>query len=223
MASAVDAWLDDTGAGLEQGGPDMTDGIRLDSIDTALERLRRGEAVIVVDDEDRENEGDFVMAAEKVTPEAINFLSKHGRGLICLARRRGSGSGARRCGRWSRDNTAALGTAFTVSVDAASGHRRRASPRTTGRARCRSSSTRPPARRTSPARATSSRSRRSPAACCSAAGHTEAVVDLCRLAGLYPAGVLCEIMDDDGIDGAAAAPARDRGRALASRWCRSPT
>ena len=71
----------------------MSDEIRLDTIDPALDALKRGEIVIVVDDEDRENEGDFIMAAEKVTPEAINFVAKHGRGLVCLAATPASPSG----------------------------------------------------------------------------------------------------------------------------------
>jgi 3,4-dihydroxy 2-butanone 4-phosphate synthase/GTP cyclohydrolase II len=92
----------------------------LDRIEDALERLRRGEVIIVVDDEDRENEGDFVMAAERVTPEAINFLARHGRGLICF-----SATAERLRALDLRPmverNTAPLGTSFTVSVDAAAG------------------------------------------------------------------------------------------------------
>jgi len=85
-----------------------------------LAALRRGEAIIVVDDEDRENEGDFVIAAEKVTPDAVNFLSKHGRGLVCLAATR-ERLRALELHAMVADNTAALGTKFTVSIDAATG------------------------------------------------------------------------------------------------------
>jgi GTP cyclohydrolase II len=95
-------------------------GVRLDTIDEALAALGRGEIIIVVDDENRENEGDFIMAAEKVTPEAINFIAKYGRGLLCLAATR------ERIEELDiqpmvAKNTAPLGTSFTVSIDAAEG------------------------------------------------------------------------------------------------------
>jgi 3,4-dihydroxy 2-butanone 4-phosphate synthase/GTP cyclohydrolase II len=174
----------------------MADGIRLDSIDTALERLRRGEVVIVVDDEDRENEGDFVMAAEKVTPEAINFLSKQGRGLVCF-----STTGERLLALDLRPmverNTASLGTRFTVSVDAASGIGSGISA--FDRARTVQVLIDPaakPADLARPGHVFPLEAQRG--GVLQRSGHTEAVVDLCRLAGLYPAGILCEIMDDDG-------------------------
>jgi 3,4-dihydroxy 2-butanone 4-phosphate synthase / GTP cyclohydrolase II len=168
----------------------------LNTIQDALDALRRGEVVIVVDDEDRENEGDFVVAAEKVTPEAINFLSKHGRGLVCLPatveRLR-----ALDLQPMVAENTAALGTSFTVSIDAAQGistgisapDRARTvqvfiDPATRPRDLARPGHVFPLAAQ--------------PGGVLRRAGHTEAVVDLCRMAGLYPAGVLCEIMDDDG-------------------------
>jgi len=169
---------------------------RLDSIEDALEAMRRGEMIIVVDDEDRENEGDFIMAAEKVTPEAVNFITKHGRGLICLAAR----------GERLREldlqpmvarNTAALGTNFTVSIDAASGITTGISARDRARTvqvfidpDCRSDDLARPGH-IFPLEA-------QPGGVLKRAGHTEAVVDLCEAAGLYPAGLLCEIMDDDG-------------------------
>jgi 3,4-dihydroxy 2-butanone 4-phosphate synthase/GTP cyclohydrolase II len=174
----------------------MSERIALDSIPDALDALRRGDVIIVVDDEDRENEGDFVVAAEKVTPEAVNFLSKHGRGLVCLPatpeRLR-----ALDLQPMVAENTAPLGTSFTVSVDAASGITTGISaqdrahtvkmfidPATRPRDLARPGHVFPLAAR--------------PGGVLQRAGHTEAAVDLCRIAGLYPAGVLCEIMDDDG-------------------------
>ena len=171
-------------------------GIRLDSIHDALESLRQGGLVIVVDDEARENEGDFVMAAEKVTPDAVNFLSRHGRGLICLAATR-ERLRALELQPMVADNSAAMGTAFTVSVDAAAGI-------TTGiSAHDRARTVRvfiDPASKPSdlarPGHLFPLEAR--PGGVLQRAGHTEAVVDLCRTAGLYPAGILCEILDEDG-------------------------
>jgi 3,4-dihydroxy 2-butanone 4-phosphate synthase / GTP cyclohydrolase II len=174
----------------------MRDGIQLDTIDTALHSLRRGGMVIVVDDEARENEGDFVVAAEKVTPEAVNFVSRHGRGLICLAAT-GERMRALNLHPMVADNRTAMGTAFTVSVDAAEGI-------TTGiSAHDRS---RTVAVFVDPAASPSDLVRPGhlfplearPGGVLQRAGHTEAVVDLCRAAGLQPAGLLCEILDEDG-------------------------
>ncbi len=168
----------------------------LASIDAAIQDIRKGKVVIVVDDENRENEGDFIAAAEKVTPQVINFMAKHGRGLICL-----SMTAARLetldIPTMVDDNTALHGTLFAVSVDAKSGT-------TTGSSafdRARTvkvlidKKTRPQeiARpgHIFPLRAVEGGVLRR-------AGHTEATVDLARLAGLYPAGVLCEIMDPGG-------------------------
>ncbi len=173
----------------------MTEGT-LDTIDSALEALRRGELIIVVDDEDRENEGDFVMAATKVTPAAINFVAKHGRGLVCLA------ATPERLVELDLQpmvarNTANLGTHFTVSVDAATGT-------TTGisapdRARTVQVFIDPATRPQDLARPGHIFPLEAqPGGVLQRAGHTEAVIDLCRAAGLYPAGILCEIMDDDG-------------------------
>jgi 3,4-dihydroxy 2-butanone 4-phosphate synthase/GTP cyclohydrolase II len=174
----------------------MTDRIRMDTVDDALEALRRGDILIVVDDEDRENEGDFVMAAEKVTPAAINFITKHGRGLICLP------SARERLRELELEpmvarNTAPLRTSFTVSVDAARGT-------TTGiSAHDRAHTVRvfidpgtAPADLARPGHIFPLEAQ--PGGVLQRAGHTEAAVDLCRIAGLYPAGILCEIMDDDG-------------------------
>lgn len=169
---------------------------RLDTIEDALAALRKGEIVIVVDDEDRENEGDFVMAAEKVTPAAINFLAKHGRGLICLAATRERIEELELQPMVAR-NTAPLGTSFTVSVDAARGI-------TTG------ISAQDRARTVQVFIATETRARdlvrpghifpleAQPGGVLQRAGHTEAVVDLCRIDEMCPAGILCEIMDEDG-------------------------
>jgi len=168
----------------------------LNTIEEALAALRAGEILVVVDDEDRENEGDFVVAAEKVTPETVNFISRHGRGLVCLA---ATGGRLRELDLepMVARNTASLGTAFTVSIDAVEGV-------TTGisaadRARTVEVFIDP---------ATRPRDLARPGhifpleamdgGVLKRAGHTEAVVDLCQAAGLYPAGLLCEIMDDDG-------------------------
>jgi 3,4-dihydroxy 2-butanone 4-phosphate synthase/GTP cyclohydrolase II len=174
----------------------MSENSAVNTIPEALEALRRGEIIIVVDDEDRENEGDFIIAAEKVTPQAVNFIAKTGRGLICLA---ATGARLRELDiqPMVERNTASLGTKFTVSIDAATGV-------TTGisaadRARTVevfvNAGTRPddlarPGHIFPLEAQTGGVLKR--------AGHTEAVVDLCQAAGLYPAGLLCEIMDDDG-------------------------
>ncbi|MBN1543280.1 bifunctional 3,4-dihydroxy-2-butanone-4-phosphate synthase/GTP cyclohydrolase II [candidate division KSB1 bacterium] len=166
------------------------------SISSALQDLKAGKIVIVVDDQDRENEGDFILLAEKTTPEKINFMAKHGRGLICVPM-----TDKRLQELYIEpmvsQNSALLGTAFTVSVDLIKNV-------TTGisahdRARTILALIDPASRPEDFARpghifplaaAEGGVLRR--------AGHTEAVVDLARLAGAYPAGVLCEIMDDDG-------------------------
>lgn len=168
----------------------------ISNIEDALEDIRAGKIVIVVDNEDRENEGDFIMAAEKVTAEAINFMARHGRGLICLP------AMPERLQELELDmmvnaNTALHGTPFTVSIDALYGA-------TTGiSAQDRAETIRqfvdPKSRPESfgrpghvfPLRAM-------PGGVLRRAGHTEATVDLARLAGLYPAGVLCEILNEDG-------------------------
>ena len=165
-------------------------------IEEAIKDIKKGKMVIVVDDEDRENEGDFICAATAITPQKINFMAKYGRGLICVPM---TGKRLDELGLPSmvNINTAKLGTPFTISVDAVSGT-------TTGssaydRAQTikvlYNSKTRPQdlARpgHIFPLRAVDGGVLRR-------AGHTEASVDLARLAKLYPAGVLCEIMDDSG-------------------------
>ena len=169
---------------------------QLNTIEEALEAMKRGEMVIVVDDEDRENEGDFIMAAEKVTPEAVNFITKYGRGLICLAAQ------SQRLRELDIQpmvarNTASLGTNFTVSIDAVQGV-------TTGisakdRARTVEVFIDPDCKPHDLARPGHIFPLEAQAGgVLKRAGHTEAVVDLCEAAGLYPAGLLCEIMDEDG-------------------------
>jgi 3,4-dihydroxy 2-butanone 4-phosphate synthase/GTP cyclohydrolase II len=166
------------------------------SIEQALDDFRRGRFVIVVDDEDRENEGDLTLAAEKVTPEAINFMAVHGRGLICLALTE------ERCDELDlplmvRENTSPFGTAFTVSIEAkgkvttgisaadrAATIRAAIDPRTRPEDLARPGHTFP------------LRARRG--GVLKRAGQTEAAVDLAQLAGMNPAGVICEVMNDDG-------------------------
>jgi 3,4-dihydroxy 2-butanone 4-phosphate synthase/GTP cyclohydrolase II len=166
------------------------------TIDEALAALAAGEIIVVVDDEDRENEGDFIIAADKVTPQAVNFIAKHGRGLICLA---ATGERLHQLDiqPMVARNTASLGTRFTVSIDAVHGV-------TTGisaadRARTVEVFVDPATRPDDLARPGHIFPLEAvPGGVLQRAGHTEAVVDLCRAAGLYPAGLLCEIMDDDG-------------------------
>ena len=169
------------------------------SIPEALEDFRAGKMIVVVDDEDRENEGDLTIAAEKVTPEAINFMARYGRGLVCLPMT-GERLDELRIPLMVRDeqNSARFGTAFCVPDRGAPGHdhrhlRRR--PRDDGPRRDRPADE---AARTSRARATCSRCARCSGGVLQRAGQTEAAIDLARLAGLYPAGVICEVMNEDG-------------------------
>jgi 3,4-dihydroxy 2-butanone 4-phosphate synthase/GTP cyclohydrolase II len=169
---------------------------KLNTIDEAIKDVREGKIVIVVDDAERENEGDMVMAAEKVTPEAINFISKHARGLICVPLPR------ERIEKLDlvpmvKVNTAKMGTRFTVSVDALentttgiSAHDRAQTIKALIDSKTKPEDLARPGH-VFPIRAMDG-------GVLSRAGHTEATVDLPRLAGLHPAGVLCEIMDDDG-------------------------
>jgi 3,4-dihydroxy 2-butanone 4-phosphate synthase/GTP cyclohydrolase II len=166
------------------------------SITEALEEIKAGKIVIVVDDEDRENEGDFIVAAEKTTPEIINFLLKEGRGVLCapLTAQRADELGL---GSMVESNTSLHETPFTVSVDFIHGT-------TTGvsaadRAATILSLLNPTTKPSDLARPGHVFPLRAmDGGVLRRAGHTEAVVDLCRLAGLYPAGVLCEILNDDG-------------------------
>jgi 3,4-dihydroxy 2-butanone 4-phosphate synthase / GTP cyclohydrolase II len=165
-------------------------------VPTALEEFRAGRMIVVVDDEDRENEGDLTMAAECITPEAINFMAKYGRGLICLAMTE-ERLDYLRLPLMSAENTSNFGTAFTESVDAREGVTTGISaadraktiqvaidPQTTYRDLAR------------PGHMFPLRARKGGVLV--RAGQTEASVDLARLAGMVPAGVICEIMNDDG-------------------------
>ena len=167
-----------------------------DSIERAIDEIAAGKMIIVVDDEDRENEGDLTCAAEKITPEIVNFMATFGRGLICvpLLGERLDQLGLQQM---TEHNRAPLSTAFTVSVDASRGV-------TTGisaadRAKAIEMLADPSAGPDSivvPGHVFPLRAR--PGGVLVRAGQTEAAVDLARLAGLYPAGVVCEIMKDDG-------------------------
>ncbi|MFL5426095.1 MAG: GTP cyclohydrolase II [Myxococcales bacterium] len=166
------------------------------TIEQAAELYRRGSFVIIVDDEDRENEGDLCIAAERVTPESVNFMAKNGRGLICLAMTE------ERCDELDlplmvRDNTSPFGTAFTVSIEARG-------KTTTGISAADRAATvltaidpdTRPADLLRPGHVFPLRAKKG--GVLKRAGQTEASVDLATLAGLSPAGVICEIMNDDG-------------------------
>src|SRR5580704_8292091 len=165
-------------------------------VPTAIEEIRSGRMVVVIDDEDRENEGDLTLAAEKVTPESINFMAKFGRGLVCLAMTE-ERLDHLRLGPMSVENTSNYGTAFCEAIDARDGV-------TTGisaydRARTIKLAIDPATRPTDlarPGHVFPLRARKGGVLV--RAGQTEASVDLARLAGLVPAGVICEIMNDDG-------------------------
>jgi 3,4-dihydroxy 2-butanone 4-phosphate synthase/GTP cyclohydrolase II len=168
----------------------------LNAIEEAIQDIREGKIVIVVDDADRENEGDMIFAAEKVTPEHVNFISKHARGLVCVPMTRDRIERLE-LGPMAKVNTAKLGTRFTVSVDAVyntttgiSAHDRAQTIRTLIDPDTKPDQLARPGH-VFPIQAQDG-------GVLSRAGHTEATVDLARLAGLYPAGVLCEIMDEDG-------------------------
>ena len=168
----------------------------LASIEEAIDEIRRGRMVILMDDKDRENEGDLCMAAEKATPGAINFMATHGRGLICLPL---TETNVRHLGlsMMVSENTSPFGTAFTVSVDSASGI-------TTGISAADRAKTildaiaddAKPQDLVTPGHIFPLRARNGGVLV--RAGQTEGSVDLARLAGLKPAGVICEIMKDDG-------------------------
>lgn len=174
----------------------MDNKIRLDRIEDAIEDFRNGKMVIVVDDEDRENEGDLIMAAEKITPEDVNFMLKNARGVLCAPITQ------ERCrelklDKQVEDNTSMLGTPFTVTVDKLEGCSTGVS------AADRSATLRALADPASVPETFGRPGHVNPLyaqdrGVLQRAGHTEAAVDLCRLAGLEPAGVLMEIMNEDG-------------------------
>jgi 3,4-dihydroxy 2-butanone 4-phosphate synthase/GTP cyclohydrolase II len=165
-------------------------------IEAALEDIRQGKMVILVDDEDRENEGDLTMAAEKVTPEAVNFMAKYGRGLICLSLT-DERLNELRLPMMVSENTSRFQTAFTVSVDARKGVTTgiSAADRATTILASVSENTQPEDL-VSPGHVFPLRARSGGVLV--RTGQTEGSVDLARLAGLKPAGVICEIMKDDG-------------------------
>jgi 3,4-dihydroxy 2-butanone 4-phosphate synthase/GTP cyclohydrolase II len=165
-------------------------------VPTALEEIRAGRMIVIVDDEDRENEGDLMLAAEKVTPEAINFMAKYGRGLICLTLTE-ERLDHLRIGPMSAENTSSYGTAFCEAIDAREGV-------STGisaydRARTILVAIDPATRPSDlarPGHVFPLRARKGGVLV--RAGQTEASVDLTRIAGLVPAGIICEIMKEDG-------------------------
>jgi len=170
--------------------------MEFDTIGSAVAEIAAGRMVILIDDEDRENEGDLVLAAEKVTPDAINFMARHARGLIC-ATLTPERADALHLGPMAHENTASFGTAFTVSVDAVAGVATgisAADRATTVRAIIDPATK--PGDLARPGHVFPIRAQ--PGGVLKRAGQTEGSVDLARLAGLMPAGVICEIMNDDG-------------------------
>src|SRR6266536_1269059 len=163
---------------------------------TVIDEIRAGRMIVVVDDEDRENEGDLTLAAERVTPEAINFMVKYGRGLVCLAMTEERLEHLR-IGPMTAENTSQYGTAFCEAIDARDGV-------TTGisaydRSRTIKVAIDPATRPLDlarPGHVFPLRARKGGVLV--RAGQTEASVDLARLAGMVPAGIICEIMKDDG-------------------------
>ena len=168
----------------------------LSSIPEAIEDIKAGKFVIIVDDEDRENEGDLAIAAEKVTTEAINFMTKYARGLICLPIK-GERLDGLKIPLMVRENTSKFCTAFTISIEAK--HRVSTGISAADRAETIKAVLDPetkPEDIIQPGHMFPLRAREGGVLV--RAGHTEAVVDMARLAGLYPAGVICEILDEDG-------------------------
>ena len=170
--------------------------LKLNTIDEALADFKKGKFVIVVDDEDRENEGDLICAAEKITPEMVNFMLKNARGVLC-APITISRSEQLELPHQVQDNTSLLGTPFTFTVDKIEGC-------TTGvSAHDRAATIQALADPTSTAKTFGRPGHISPLyaqdnGVLRRSGHTEAAIDLCKLSGLYPAGALIEIMNDDG-------------------------
>ncbi|MFQ5791007.1 MAG: 3,4-dihydroxy-2-butanone-4-phosphate synthase, partial [Acidobacteriota bacterium] len=166
------------------------------TVEEAVEDIRVGRIVIVVDDEDRENEGDLTIAAEKVTPQAINFMARYGRGLICMPMT-GERLDELHIPLMVSDNTSSYGTAFCVSVEAKQGVSTgiSAADRAQTVRACIDRRTKP-GDLVRPGHMFPLRAR--PGGVLQRAGQTEAAVDLARIAGLFPAGVICEVMKDDG-------------------------
>jgi 3,4-dihydroxy 2-butanone 4-phosphate synthase/GTP cyclohydrolase II len=170
---------------------------KLNTIEEAMEDLKQGKVIIVIDDEDRENEGDFIAAAENITPEIVNFMAKHGRGLICapITQERCDELGLEQM---VTKNTSSHETQFTVSVDLL-GHGCTTGISASDRAKtikAIANPNTPPAELGRPGHIFPLRAKKG--GVLRRAGHTEATVDITRLAGLYPAGALVEIMNEDG-------------------------
>ena len=174
----------------------MSSELPFTNVQDAIDEIRAGRMIVIVDDEDRENEGDLTLAAEKVTPESINFMAKYGRGLVCLAMTEERLEHLN-IGPMTAENTSQYGTAFCEAIDARQGV-------TTGisaydRARTIQVAIDPatkPSDLARPGHVFPLRARKGGVLV--RAGQTEASVDLARLAGLVPAGIICEIMKDDG-------------------------
>jgi 3,4-dihydroxy 2-butanone 4-phosphate synthase/GTP cyclohydrolase II len=169
---------------------------KFNTIPEVIKDIAKGKMCIIIDDKDRENEGDFIMAADKATPKAINFISKYGRGLICLALEK-ERLKELNLPDMVTDNTALKKTAFSVSVDAKkntttgiSAHDRAVTIKTSVSKKTK------PEDLARPGHIFPIKAKKG--GVLTRSGHTEAAVDLARLAGLYPAGILCEIMKDDG-------------------------
>jgi 3,4-dihydroxy-2-butanone 4-phosphate synthase/GTP cyclohydrolase II len=181
----------------QQESAECDEGFEFAGIEEAIGELQAGRMIVVVDDEDRENEGDLTMAAEMITAEAVNFMAMHGRGLICLAMT-GERLDKLELAPMSPDNTALGGTAFTVSIDV------KGPDVTTGisagdRAQTILAVTEPSSRPDDFARPGHVFPLRAAAGgVLQRRGQTEAAVDMASLAGLYPAGVICEIVNEDG-------------------------
>jgi len=174
----------------------VTDSTPFASIEAALEEIRDGRMVVVVDDESRENEGDVTIAAQFATPEAINFMARYARGLICLClmEERCDELGLRQM---ADQNTARFGTAFTISIEAREGVTTGISAHDRSRTiQTAIDSTKGAGDFVQPGHVFPLRARKG--GVLQRAGQTEAAVDLARLAGLIPAGVVCEVMNDDG-------------------------
>ncbi|MBI3805745.1 MAG: bifunctional 3,4-dihydroxy-2-butanone-4-phosphate synthase/GTP cyclohydrolase II [Nitrospirae bacterium] len=170
--------------------------MKFSTIEEAIADIKKGKMIILSDDEDRENEGDLVIAAEKVTPEVINFMAKHGRGLICLTLTE-ERTEQLQLAPMVQENTSSFGTAFTISIDA----RKEVSTGISAKDRAVTilAAIHPetkPADLVRPGHVFPIRAQKG--GVLKRAGQTEGSVDLSRLAGLYPAGVICEIMNEDG-------------------------
>jgi len=169
--------------------------IKFSTIEEAIEDIKQGKMIVVVDDEDRENEGDLIMAAEKVTPDAVNFMATHGRGLICMPIT-GERLDDLELPAMVTNNTDAHGTAFTVSVDYKDTTTGISAPERAATIKAVIDPATVPDDLSRPGHVFPLRAKKG--GVLRRAGHTEAAVDLTKMGGLYPAGVICEIMKEDG-------------------------